>query len=84
MHRVARSHRRYLRRDRGRRHHRVTSSDDPTRHHRPDKSIVAIISGHGLKTLDAVVDTATVSSTISASLSDAEEALRFHQLVSAS
>ena len=27
----------------------------------PDKSIVAIISGHGLKTLDAVVDTATVS-----------------------
>ena len=50
----------------------------------PDKSIVAIISGHGLKTLDAVVDTATVSSTISASLADAEEALRFHQLVSAS
>ena len=50
----------------------------------PDKSIVAIISGHGLKTLDAVVDTATVSSTISASLGDAEEALRFHQLVSAS
>jgi threonine synthase len=50
----------------------------------PEKSIVAIISGHGLKTLDAVVETATVSSTITASLADAEEALRFHQLVSAS
>ena len=49
-----------------------------------DKSIVAIISGHGLKTLDAVVDSATVSSTISASLADAEAALRFHQLVAAS
>jgi len=47
----------------------------------PDKSVVAIISGHGLKTLDAIVDTATVSSTISPSLADAEEALRFHQLV---
>jgi len=50
----------------------------------PDKSIVAIISGHGLKTLDAVVDTATVSSTITPSLAAAEEALRFHQLVAAS
>jgi threonine synthase len=49
-----------------------------------DKSIVAIISGHGLKTLDAIVDTATVSSTISPSLESAEEALRFHQLVAAS
>ncbi len=49
-----------------------------------DKSIVAIISGHGLKTLDAVVDSATVSSTIKASLADAEAALRFHQLVAAS
>jgi threonine synthase len=49
-----------------------------------DKSIVAIISGHGLKTLDAIVDTATVSSTISPSLASAEEALRFHQLVAAS
>ncbi len=48
----------------------------------PTKSIVAIISGHGLKTLDAVVDSATFSSTISPSLADAEEALRFHQLVS--
>jgi len=47
-----------------------------------EKSIVAIISGHGLKTLDAVVDTATFSSIISPSLADAEEALRFHQLVS--
>jgi threonine synthase len=50
----------------------------------PDGSIVAIISGHGLKTLDAVVDTATVSSTITPSLGAAEEALRFHQLVAAS
>jgi threonine synthase len=49
-----------------------------------DKSIVAIISGHGLKTLDAVVDTATVSSTITPSLEAAEEALRFHQLVATS
>ncbi len=49
-----------------------------------DKSIVAIISGHGLKTLDAVVGTATVSSTINPTLAEAEEALRFHQLVAAS
>jgi threonine synthase len=49
----------------------------------PNKSIVAIISGHGLKSLDAIVDTATVSSTITPSLAAAEEALRFHQLVSA-
>ncbi len=50
----------------------------------PHKSIVAIISGHGLKTLDAVVDSAVVSSTIQPSLAAAEEALRFHQLVAAS
>jgi threonine synthase len=50
----------------------------------PEKSIVAIISGHGLKTLDAIVETATVSSTIAPSLEAAEEALRFHQLVAAS
>jgi threonine synthase len=50
----------------------------------PNKSIVAIISGHGLKTLDAVVDSAVVSSTIKPSLAEAEEALRFHQLVAAS
>jgi threonine synthase len=50
----------------------------------PNKSIVAIISGHGLKTLDAIVDTAVVSSTIKPSLAEAEEALRFHQLVAAS
>ena len=48
----------------------------------PTKSIVAIISGHGLKTLDAISDTATFSSRISPSPADAEEALRFHQLVS--
>ena len=50
----------------------------------PNKSIVAIISGHGLKTLDAVADTATVSATISPSLASAEEALRSLQIVSAS
>jgi len=50
----------------------------------PEKSIVAIISGHGLKTLDAIVETATVSSTITPSLESAEEALSFHQLVAAS
>ena len=50
----------------------------------PELSTVAIISGHGLKTLDAIVDVATVSSTISPSLEAAEEALRFHQLVAAS
>ena len=49
-----------------------------------EKSIVAIISGHGLKTLDAVVETATVTSTITPSLAAAEEALGFRQLVSAS
>ncbi len=50
----------------------------------PNKSIVAIISGHGLKTLDAIVETATVTATITPSLAAAEEALGFHQLVSAS
>jgi threonine synthase len=50
----------------------------------PEKSVVAIISGHGLKTLDAIVGTATVSATISPSLEAAEEALRFHQLVATS
>ena len=50
----------------------------------PDESIVAIISGHGLKTLDVVADTATVTATISPSLSAAEDALRVHQMVAAS
>ena len=49
-----------------------------------DLSIVAIISGHGLKTLDVIVDTATVSATIPPSLAAAERALGFHQLVAAS
>lgn len=49
----------------------------------PNKSVVAIISGHGLKTLDAVADTATVTSTISPSLESAEAALGFSQLVAA-
>lgn len=50
----------------------------------PDKSVVAIISGHGLKTLDALEGRATLSSTITPSLAAAEEALRFHSLVGAS
>jgi threonine synthase len=50
----------------------------------PDRSIVAIISGHGLKTLDVVADTATVTATIAPSLAAAEEALRSHTLVAAS
>lgn len=49
-----------------------------------EKSIVAIISGHGLKTLDAVADTATVTHTISPSLAAAEAALGFRELVAAS
>ena len=49
----------------------------------PQGSIVAIISGHGLKTLDAVTDTATVSATITPSLADAEAALALRQLVGA-
>ena len=48
------------------------------------KPIVAIISGHGLKTLDAIVDTAVPTAIISPKLSDAEEALaRYHQLEAA-
>ncbi|MHB2029227.1 MAG: threonine synthase [Acidimicrobiales bacterium] len=50
----------------------------------PAKSVVAIISGHGLKTLDAIVDSATLSATITPSLEAAEEVLRFRQLVAAS
>jgi threonine synthase len=49
----------------------------------PNQPTVAIISGHGLKTLDAVVDIAKVTATISPSLQDAEAALKFHQLVEA-
>jgi threonine synthase len=48
-----------------------------------EKSIVAIISGHGLKTLDAVSDTATVTATITPSLASAEEALSQNRLVAA-
>jgi len=50
----------------------------------PEKSIVAIISGHGLKTLDAVVETATVTATIKPSLAEAEAVLGFNVLVAAS
>ncbi len=43
-----------------------------------NRPVVAIISGHGLKTLDAVVDTARVTATISPSLAEAEAALTAH------
>jgi threonine synthase len=49
----------------------------------PNKSIVAIISGHGLKTLDAVVDTAVVTATIKPSLASAEEAIARYTLEAA-
>jgi threonine synthase len=49
----------------------------------PNKSIVAIISGHGLKTLDAVVDTAVVTATIKPSLAAAEEAIARYTLEAA-
>ena len=48
-----------------------------------NKSIVAIISGHGLKTLDAVVDTAVVTATIKPSLASAEEAIARYTLEAA-
>jgi len=48
-----------------------------------NKSIVAIISGHGLKTLDAVVDTAVVTATIKPSLAAAEEAIARYTLEAA-
>ena len=49
----------------------------------PNESIVAIISGHGLKTLDAVVDTAVVTATIKPSLAAAEEAIARYTLEAA-
>ena len=49
----------------------------------PNKSIVAIISGHGLKTLDAVVNTAVVTATIKPSLAAAEEAIARYTLEAA-
>ena len=48
-----------------------------------NKSIVAIISGHGLKTLDAVVDTAVVTATIKPSLAAAQEAIARYTLEAA-
>ncbi len=50
----------------------------------PEKSIVAVISGHGLKTLDAISGRADVTATISPSLASAESALAEHFLVGAS
>jgi threonine synthase len=49
----------------------------------PRQPVVAIISGHGLKTLDAIVDVATVSATISPSLADAESALSQYRVLEA-
>ncbi|MGC2484870.1 MAG: threonine synthase [Acidimicrobiales bacterium] len=49
-----------------------------------EKSIVAVISGHGLKTLDAISGRADVTATISPSLASAEAALAEHFLVGAS
>lgn len=43
------------------------------------KPVVAIISGHGLKTLDAIVDTAVPTAVISPKLVDAEAALALHK-----
>jgi threonine synthase len=43
------------------------------------KPVVAIISGHGLKTLDAIVDTAVPTAVISPKLADAEAALALHK-----
>ena len=50
----------------------------------PDKATVAIISGHGLKTLDVIVESATVTATIPPTLGAAEEALERYTLVAAS
>ncbi len=47
----------------------------------PEASIVAIISGHGLKTLDAIADRAGVSATVPPSLAAAEAALANDRLV---
>jgi threonine synthase len=41
----------------------------------PDLSVVAIVSGHGLKTLDAISDEVGLSATISPALSSAQAAL---------
>jgi len=49
-----------------------------------DQPIVAIISGHGLKTLDAVVDTATVTHTITPSLAAAQSVLSPHLVMETS
>jgi threonine synthase len=43
------------------------------------KPVVAIISGHGLKTLDAIVETAVPTAVISPKLVDAEAALALHK-----
>ncbi len=50
----------------------------------PEASIVAVISGHGLKTLDAVAGRAGVTATVAPSLAAAEAALAADLLVAAS
>ncbi len=49
----------------------------------PGRPVVAIVSGHGLKTLDAVVATATPTATIGPSLEEAEFVLSPRALVGA-
>jgi threonine synthase len=48
-----------------------------------NKSIVAVISGHGLKTLDVIVDSATVSATIRPTLESAQDALTLQEMAAA-
>ena len=48
-----------------------------------NKSIVAVISGHGLKTLDVIVDSATVSATIRPTLESAQDALTLPEMAAA-
>ena len=58
-----------LRRDRGRRDDRdAEAARRPTASIRPDERVVAYITGHGLKTLDAVAEKVGPTATISPSL----------------
>ena len=50
----------------------------------PERSIVAIISGHGLKTVEALEGRSTFTETIAPTLAAAEDALAAHLLVGAS
>jgi threonine synthase len=48
-----------------------------------NKSIVAVISGHGLKTLDVIVDSATVTATIRPTLESAQDAITLQEMAAA-